>query len=278
MIYLNPEVVSGLGEDTFWMWFKREFPSASFTVPKKLTFDDVLLQYSTLGFPRIPGKTVALLWELYPEMREVFKANTWDSKIAKVFECAKFCTHRTVSSPLASKYYSEFGTVDVLPIGVNTDLFKPRKNKDALKEKYGLPPDREIGFWGGTTHPMKGYSRLLEYAKNYPDIYWIVVWKWNMEADHFQGGHNYVKISQEMMSELMNCADFILFTGLLRSYFMLEWEAMACNLPVRLFDPSFERDFIPSKKPREDVFYHKWDRVAAKILWSKYLERKGVTW
>jgi glycosyltransferase involved in cell wall biosynthesis len=278
MIYLNPEVVSGLGEDTFWTWFKREFPSASFTVPKRLQFEDVLLQYSTLGFPRIPGKTVALLWELYPEMREVFNVTTWDARIDKVYDCAKFCTHRTVSSPLAAKYYTEYGSADVLPIGVNTDLFKPGKDKDALRKKFGLPPDREIGFWGGTTHPMKGYSRLLEYAKSHPDIYWIVVWKWDMEADNFPGGHNYVKISQEMISDLMNCADFILFTGLLRSYFMLEWEAMACDLPVRLFDPLLERDFIPSNNPRDDVFRNKWDRKSAKTLWSTYLEKKGVTW
>lgn len=25
MIYLNTEIFSGLGEDTFWTWFKREF-------------------------------------------------------------------------------------------------------------------------------------------------------------------------------------------------------------------------------------------------------------
>ena len=32
-IYLNPEVASGLGEDTFWMWFKREFPNSEFLSP-----------------------------------------------------------------------------------------------------------------------------------------------------------------------------------------------------------------------------------------------------
>jgi glycosyltransferase involved in cell wall biosynthesis len=278
MIFLNPEIISGLGEDTFWTWFKRGFPTASFTIPKRLNFDDILLQYSTMGFPQIPGKTVALLWELYPEMREVFKADIWDNKISKVYECAKYCTHRTVSSPLAAKYYKEFGSVDVIPIGVNTDLFRPMNNKISLREKYGLPLDKEIGFWGGTTHPMKGYSRLLEYAKKHPDIYWIIVWKWEMEADHFEGGHNFIKITQEMISDLMNCADFILFTGMLRSYFMLEWEAMACDVPVRLFDETLERDFIPCHNPRDDVFRLKWDRQSTKDLWSTFLEKRGVTW
>ncbi|MBP1927930.1 glycosyltransferase involved in cell wall biosynthesis [Methanolinea mesophila] len=267
-----------MGEDTFWTWFKREFPSSKFGLPNRMSSDDILLQYSTLGFPNLPGKSIALLWELYPEMKEVFKKDIWDQKIERIFQCSKYCTYRTVSSPLAARYYQEFGHVDVLPIGVDTELFKPKRDKELLRKKYGLPLDKEIGFWGGTTHPMKGYDRVLEYAKNHPDIYWIIVWKWDLESDNFSGGHNFIKVNQETLSELMNCANFILFTGLLRSYFMLEWEAMACDLPVRLYDSSLERDFIPSNSPREDVFRQKWDRINTKALWTQYLENKGITW
>lgn len=278
MIYLNAEVISGLGEDTFWTWFKREFPSSVFQVPKKMECDDVLMQYSTLGFPQIPGKTVALLWELYPEMKDVFHLDTWDEKISKVYECAKYSTFRTVSSPLASKYYERFGTVEVLPIGVNTDLFKPLNNNDSLREKYGIPLDKEIGFWAGTTHPMKGFSNLTKYSQLHPDIFWIVVWKWQQEAGQFEKGKNFVKVNQETLAELINCADFILFSGLLKSYYMVEWEAMSCDLPVRLFDPLMPRDFVPSNHPRSDVFKMKWDRHSAKQLWSEYLTARGVSW
>lgn len=278
MIYLNPEVKSGLGEDTFWTWFNREFPSSVFELPKKMNLDDAILQYSTLGFPGVPGKTIALLWELYPEMREVFKVDTWDIKISKVNECAKYSTHRTVSSPMAAKFYEEYGSVDVLPIGVNTDLFKEKNNKDHLREKYGIPLDKEIGFWGGTTHPMKGFSNLIEYSTAHPDIFWIVVWKWQAEAGSMNNGKNFVKVDQETLCDLMNCADFMLFTGLLRSYFMLEWEAMACNVPIRHYNPSLERDFYPSNNPRDDVFKMKWDRASAKQLWSNYLSERGISW
>ncbi len=278
MIYLNPEIMSGLGEDTFWTWFKREFSTSEVKIPKTMHNEDIILQYSTLGFPGIAGKSVALLWELYPEMKEVFKESIWDQKLVKIFECAKYCTFRTVSSPLAVRYYTDYGNIDVLPIGVNTDLFKQLNNKTALREKYNIPLDKEVGFWGGTTHPMKGFSKVLDYAAKHPDIHWIIVWKWEHEAGHLPGAHNFTKVSQETLCELMNCSDFILFSGMLRSYFMLEWEAMACNLPVRLFDQELERDFIPSSNPREDVFKLKWDRRSTKELWAKYLERKGVTW
>ena len=62
MIYLNAEVISGLGEDTFWTWFKREFPTSSFDKPKTLTEKDIVLRYSTLGPLNVfPVKTVAFL-------------------------------------------------------------------------------------------------------------------------------------------------------------------------------------------------------------------------
>jgi len=277
MIYLNPEVVSGLGEDTFWTWFEREFPSASFKMPKHLRDEDVILQYSTLGFANRAGKSIGLLWELYPEMKEQFKSTEWDAHLAKVYECARFSTYRTVTSRLMIPFYEQFGTVDVLPIGVNTDLFKPLPDKMGLREKHNIPKNRTVGMWCGTTHPMKGLDRLLGFAKLNPDIYWIIVWKQPSEAGHLGGASNFVKVSQETLCELMNCADFFLCSGTLRPFYMVEWEAMACNLEMRILD-NMPKDFVPSSKPRDDLFRLNWDRKSAKKLWADYLARKGITW
>jgi hypothetical protein len=279
MIYLNPENASALGDDTFWMWFKREFPGSKFGIPKKLKLDDVVLQYSTMGFPNIAGKSVALLWELYPEMKVVFKSDEWDHILAKVYESAKLCTYRTAPTPGSAKYYKDIGSIDLLPIGVDTDLFKPAENKVALRQKYGIPLDVEVGFWGGTTHPMKGSKRLFEYAGLHPEIHWICVWKWKEEAGSLPGAHNFIQVNQTTLSELMGCCDFALFTGMLSSYFMIEWEAMSCGLPVRFMDDIFfPRDFLPSPNPRDDVMRLKWDRNSAKETWKNFLEQRGVTW
>ena len=277
MIYLNPEILSGLGEDTFWTWFKREFPTASFELPKHLGNEDVVLQYSTLGFVNRTGKSIGLLWELYPEMKEQLKSNQWDKILKTVYECAKFSTYRVVASHLMVPSYERFGRVDVLPIGVNTDLFRPLPEKNTLRDKYNIPKERTVGFWCGTTHPMKGFSRLVEYAKLNPDIHWIVVWKWELEAGHLSGATNFTKVPQQMLCELMNAADFFLCTSKLRPFYMAEWEAMACNLPMRILD-DMQKDFVPSSNPRDDVLKHEWDRKSTKRLWSEYLSRKGVTW
>lgn len=277
MIYLNAEVVSGLGEDTFWTWFKREFPTSSFATPRLLRNEDVILRYSTLGFANRAGKSIALLWELYPEMRTRLKSNQWNSRLAPIYECARFSTYRVVASRLMVPYYEQFGTVDVLPIGVDTELFRPLGDKSILRKKYGIPEDRTVGFWCGTTHPMKGFDTLLRYAKENPEIYWIIVWKQPSEAGQLQGASNFVKVSQDVLSELMNAADFCLSPGRLGPFYMVEWEAMACNLEMRILG-EVEKDFVPSDRPREDVFELGWDRGSAKRAWVDYLTRKGIAW
>ena len=278
MIYLNAEVVSGLGEDTFWTWFKREFPSSSFDVPKSLNNDDILLRYSTLGFYPISGKQVSLCWELYPQMKRLFGSNQWDSKITKVYESAKYSTYRTVATMHSVSSYSEFGTVEVIPIGVNTELFCPILDKDVLRRKYNLPDNKEIGFWAGTTHPMKGFIELLQYASFNPDIHWIIVWKWQQEAGLLENASNFVNVSQTQLSELMNASDFFLATSKLSPFYMIEWEAMSCNLPMK-FVGGTEREFNPyPNNPRDNVFEMGWSRNQVKMIWDSFMTKRGVKW
>jgi glycosyltransferase involved in cell wall biosynthesis len=277
MIYLSAEVVSGLGEDTFWVWFKREFPSSSFSVPKYLNNDDIVLRYSTLGFVNRTGKSITLLWELYPEMKEQLHSDEWDSKLATINECARFSTYRVVASHLMVPYYEKFGTVDVLPIGVDADLFKPLPEKGALRDKYGIPREKTVGFWSGTPHPMKGFDILVEYAHLNPEIHWIIVWKYPSETSPLPGASTFAQVSQGSLCELMNAADFCLACGRLRPFFMVEWEALACNLQMRIVG-GLEKDFVPSENPRDDVLRLHWDRKSAKNLWADYLARKGVKW
>lgn len=277
MIYLNCEVKSGLGEDTFWTWFEREFPDASFEEPKKLNDEDILLRYSTLGFLPVEGKQVALCWELYPEMKELFNTAYFDDRMKKVENAARYATYRSVATDETVKNYDKFGQVEVIPIGVNTDLYKPMKNKKALRQKYNLPQDKRIGIWIGTRHPMKGVSKMMEYASNNPEIEWIMVWKWKEEELKMKGVHNFVKIPQKQVAELLNAADFFLSTSQLRPYYMAEWEAMATNIPF-VFYGNVEREFAPSKNPREDVMKMGWDRKSVKKKWMEFFKERGVKW
>lgn len=277
MIYLNCEVKSGLGEDTFWTWFEREFPGSSFDIPKKLNDEDILLRYSTLGFLPIDGKQVAICWELYPEMKQFFNTSYFDDRIKKVENTARYATYRTVATASSVKNYEKFGQTVVIPIGVNTDLYKPLKNKKQLREKYKLPTNKKIGVWISTYHPMKGLSKMLEYADNHPDIEWIIIWKWNMEELKIKGVHNFVKIKQNQINELFNAADFFLSTSQLAPYFMSEWEAMAANMKFEYFGNA-DREFYPPVNSRDAVFEMGWDRKSVKDKWIEFFKEKGIKW
>jgi glycosyltransferase involved in cell wall biosynthesis len=277
MIYLNAEVVSGLGEDTFWRWFGREFPSSIFEEPTALGDEDILLRYSTLGFLPVIGKQVALCWELYPAMKERFESSLWDEKIRSVHEAARYSTYRTVASELTRATYEHYGSVDIIPIGIDTDLFRPLNGRNALREKHGLPRNREIGVWVGTAHPMKGFSLLVEYAKEHQAIHWITICKTESESVSLPDASSFVGVDQRTMAELINAADFFLSTSLLRPYFMAEWEAMACNVPMRVIgDPN--KEFVPSASPRADILASGWDRPSVKRKWENFLSDVGVTW
>ena len=278
MIYLNCEVKSGLGEDTFWTWFEREFKGGcSFELPKKLNDNDILIQYSTLGFYPIEGKQIAYCLELLPQMKEFFGIDQWDQKLRKIGECAHYATYRVVATQESVKDYEKYGTVDIIPIGVNTNLYRPLNNKKELRNKYNLPQDKEICIWIGTYHPMKGYDRLLTYASQNPNTHFVLIWKWQMEAMPMKNATNFVQIPQKQINELLNASDYFLSTSYLNSFYMAEWEAMASDIPFKIIGDN-KREFIPSAHPREDVINKGWDRKDCLETWKKYFTERGVEW
>lgn len=254
MIYLAPEVKSSIGDDTFWTWFEREF-ECSFDIPSVINDRDVVLQYSTLGRSNIiGGKKVALCWELYHDLIKQGVEGNWGFRIPIINDCISHSNHQVISSELMQEFYPN---AKVLPIGVDTDLFCPR-SKTAMRRKYGFDVNSKIGFWGGNPHPMKGPDRLIEYVNSHPGIHWIIIDKWNPRP-------------QSEIAELMSCADFGLFTGRLRSYYMVEWEMMACDLPI-IDISGMQRDFMPSG--RKKVFELGWSRHQAKETWYNFLKNE----
>ena len=140
-----------------------------------------------------------------------------------------------------------------------------------------MPLDKKIGIWIGTTHPMKGFSKVIEYAAMHPEIYWILIWKWEKESLLIENCSNYVQIPQSQINELLNAADFFLSTSQLRPYYMAEWEAMASNIPF-VFYGNVEREFIPSSNPRNDILEKGWDRDSVKDKWIRFFEENGIKW
>jgi hypothetical protein len=266
-IWLNPEDAHGYGDDNFWPWAKRTFPGAEWGVPGQIGPRDIVLHYSTMGVPRHPQQTISLLWELYPEMRERLDSAAFEARIHLIEQsCA--ARWRTIPTPASARHYLHLdGPLPIHPLCVDTDLFRPM-NKGAMRLKHGFPIDATIGFWSGTDHAMKGYDRLLNYAAAHPSVRWIVASK-NDAHVLIPGEFNVCHVAQPYLAELMNCADFILSVSRLRPFYMCEWEAFSCDLPM--IDISGEREFVPSAHPRDDVFARGWDRATGRDRWLDYI-------
>ncbi len=273
MIYLSPTVRSGYGEETFWVWFEKQFQNWSYNLPPDYNENDIILRYSLNG-PLIakPAKVVALCWELYPEMKIALNNSSWDGVINTTFKTAKHSDRITVASKFAKPFYEPYGNVDILPIGVDTELFKPYSNEEKykLKIKYNIPLDKEIGFWCGTAHPMKGFKNVQKYANENPNIYWIILWYSNDVSNFIGYGQQHRQVNQQVIVELMNCADFQLSASLLRPYYIIEYEGMSCNLKQRKI-VNIEKDFESGDNPRDAIFENKWDRITCKKVWEEYI-------
>jgi hypothetical protein len=272
-IYTSPQVRSGYGEETFWVWAEREFPAKdiSSTRLEEITAQDTVLRYSTLGPIATPAKTIACCWELYPEMKALLGGSEYDRTINKTYQTASDCSRITVASRFSVPYYEHCGQVDILPIGVDTNLFREYapEGKAMCRECHGIPFDAEVGLWVGTTHRMKGFDRVQEYANKHPAIFWIIVF-YGTPGKFVGNGKQYNFVQQTKLPELMNCADFQLCTSRLRPFFIVEYEGMACNLPQRNIS-GLDKEWDGSINPRESIFLNHWDRNTAKTNWLNYI-------
>lgn len=254
MLYVNPEILSGLGEDTFWTWIIREL-GAEVGVPKSVKRGDVVLHYSTMGSPKHPANTITLLWELYPEMS--LRLGTSFKKKEKLIKASLVSRWATVPTHYCRAFYAR--NVEVMPIAVDSDIFCPPLNKMKLRKDLGLNPEGKYVFWGGGSHEMKGRDLRDNWLDSHKDYTLLFADKDN-------------PVSQEKVAQLMQASDGILNTSRLVPLFMIDWEALACDLPI-IEGGGVKRDLPLSYSSRDYVKKSGWFRSDAISMWSEYIDK-----
>ena len=244
MIYLQPEFITTQRDDTFWMWFNRTFESR-YDLPAEIGASDSVLQYAVLGAPKtVGGRKFGLLWELYPEMRRLgLHVPVDEQKIGRMYECQAACNRSFVTSKFMLDFFPE---AEMLPIGVDTDLFKPR----------GLI--RQGAFWCGTDHPMKGMDAAHAWAEANKIPLTCV----------FKGS-----LPQTELAEVMSTHEYVILSGRLRPLYLVEWEALASGLkPIDVSGVEREFDIEEvSADPRGYVFGVGWSREQVEEDWRRIL-------
>jgi len=144
----------------------------------------------------------------------------------------KFANKIVTNSIQVIKDYPEFD-MEFIPIGVNSTIFKP-KNKKLMKLKHNLNYNK-IGIFVGSFNKVKGFDEISRIIKSRKDIFWILVTKIN-EDFYSNNSRVYRRISHDMLSELLNCADFFILGSKVETQCLAAIEAALCNTPVVMHD------------------------------------------
>jgi hypothetical protein len=78
-------------------------------------------------------------------------------------------------------------------------------------------------------------------------------------------------LPQDQVAKMMQAADGILNTSRLVPLFMIDWEALACGLPI-IDGGGLVRELPLKYSPREFVRESGWFRVDAVHQWLEYIE------
>ena len=143
--------------------------------------------------------------------------------------------------------------VTTLANGLDLDIFRPIEERRALREKYGLPPDKKIILFGAFNidHPRKGgdlLAKALGELGPREDVFLAVfgrpgsgaisgfntVWLGRIEGDH-------------AMAEVCNCADVALVPSRQETFGQTASEPQACGVPVVAFDTTGLQDIVVHK-------------------------------
>ncbi len=123
----------------------------------------------------------------------------------------------------------------VIPIGVDTSIFKPL-NKELLRKKYNLNIDDNILLYVGRFSKEKRISSLFHILKKvketYPDTKLVLVGDGPEKPESGPDILNIGTRAKQEVAELMNCADVLLLCSKFEGLPTVVLEAMACGLPV----------------------------------------------
>lgn len=126
--------------------------------------------------------------------------------------------------------YSEYDC-EIIPVGVDSNLFYPQKNKEYLKEKNLLKTNKKIGIFVGDFSEVKGWSEIKKIIECHKEIFWILVTK---KQEKYERNDVIVfnQINQLLLSELLNCADFFILGSPIETQCLAAIEAGLCNIPI----------------------------------------------
>lgn len=142
--------------------------------------------------------------------------------------------------------------VEVVPLGIDTDTFKPydaaarARARHIWRTDLGIRDDQHLILWVGGTTPRHGFHVAFETLKQLGPEYVLLAKFSPLYPDLFsvpQHPNLRCVFGWQHMPDLYNAADVLLFSAKAAGYGMPVLEAMACGLPVVATDLPPLREF-----------------------------------
>ena len=150
------------------------------------------------------------------------------------------CCSRNLAKQLNKRYpYMLFDYVDN---GIDTEIFKPIKNKQQLRHKLNLPINKKIFIWIGSfierKHPLL-LSNVIKELNN-SDLFFVFCGDGKLLPAIKEATKNSDNVlftgNVDNIDEYLQASDFYISTSLSEGLPMAVIEAMACGLPCILSD------------------------------------------
>ena len=152
---------------------------------------------------------------------------------------------------LVELYNGDPARIDVVPPGVDTDLFSPGDQRRA-RAVFGIDPAERVMVFAGRIQPLKGPEVLLraaaELAHRFPDERWRVLVVGGLSGVGRVGRHGLAELADELgisalvtflppqprerLAEVFRAADVVAVPSYNESFGLVALEAQACGVPV----------------------------------------------
>src|SRR5258708_1828072 len=168
--------------------------------------------------------------------------------------------------------YPEYD-LEIIPIGVNEKLFFPM-DKKKLRKKYAFRAGK-IGIFVGNFSEVKGWSKVKECIEKFPEITWILVSKYE-ETFNAPNARVYNHISQSMLAELYNCADFFIIGSPVETQCLAAIEAALCDIPLIMRNVGIFKNFMDEERSTIGIFGEDFITAIKMINTKKFTPRKNI--
>jgi glycosyltransferase involved in cell wall biosynthesis len=157
---------------------------------------------------------------------------------------------RVANSAHTAAAYADFH-FEIIPVGVDTDLFQPLP-REQVRVELGFDGGT-VGIFVGCFAEVKGWSRIVECIRHFPEITWILVSKYD-ESFTAPNARVFNRIPQTLLVKLLNCANFFIIGSPVETECLAAVEACLCDIPVVMRNVGIFQELTAGQRSQIGIF------------------------